>query len=141
MPITPNVNADLHLLVVNDNPVARRLLLQLLREVGYFKVSEAADGQMALRAFKSARAIGAPLDLVITDCAMPLMDGLTLVAQMRNDTQLRGVPVLMVTAEATRESILRAAEAGADDYLVKPYTSEKLRQKIDGLLVRYSLHA
>lgn len=141
MPFTPNLNADLHLLVVNDDPLARRLLLQLLRELGYIKVSEAADGQMALRAFKSARAIGAPIDFVITDCAMPLMDGLLLVGQIRNDAQLRSLPVLMVTGEATKESILKAVKAGADGYLVKPFTSDKLRQKIDALLAKNVLHA
>ena len=141
MPIPSNPDANLHLLVVNDEPVARRLQVQLLRELGYLKVSEAADGLMALRTFKTARTIGAPIEFVITDCAMPAMDGLTLVQQMRQDPQLHGIPVLMVSAEATRDAILRAAKAGADDYLVKPFTSSKLRQKIDALLAKYSVHA
>ena len=141
MPIPLNLNAELHLLVVNDAPVGRRLQVQLLRELGYLKVSEAADGQMALRTFKTARSIGAPIDFVITDCAMPTMDGLALIEQIRQDPQLHSLPVLMVTAEATREAILRAAKAGADDYLVKPFTSQKLRQKIDALLAKYAVHA
>ncbi len=141
MPITPDLNADLHILVVNDDPIARRLLLQLLRELGYVKVSEAADGQMALRTFKSARAISAPIDFVITDCAMPLMDGLTLIGQIRDDAQLRTLPVLMVTAKATKDTILNAVRAGTDDYLVQPFTSARLRQKIDALLAKYTFHA
>ena len=141
MPMPFNSNADLHVLIVNDDSVARRLQMQLLRELGYLKISEAADGQMALRTFKIARAIGAPIDFVITDCAMPTMDGLTLIAQIRQDPQLHSLPVLMVTAEATKDAILRAAKAGADDYLVKPFTSTKLRQKIDALLTKYAVHA
>ena len=138
---SPNTNVDLHLLIVNDDAVARRLLVQLLKEVGYIKVSEAADGEMALRSFKAARAIGAPIDFVITDCAMPLMDGLDLIREIRQDAQLRSIPVLMVNAVATTDTILRAAKAGVDGYLVKPFTSAKLGHKIEQLLAKYELHA
>ncbi|GAA4017248.1 response regulator [Actimicrobium antarcticum] len=136
-----NTNSDLHFLVVNDSEASRRLIVHLLKELGYMKVSEASNGEMALRSFKSARAIGSPIGFVITDCAMPVMDGLKLVQQIRGDEQLRATPLLMVTADATREHILAASEAGADDYLVKPFNATKLRQKISPMIAKYALAA
>ncbi|MDY7574377.1 response regulator [Actimicrobium sp. CCI2.3] len=131
-------HSDLHFLLTSDSESTSRVIVQLLRELGYMKVSEANDGAMAMRAFANARTIGAPITFLITDCAMPLMDGLELMRTVRADEQLRAVPMLMVTADATREHILEAASAGADDYLVKPFNSDKLKQKIDLLLTKYA---
>ena len=131
-------HSDLHFLLTSDSEPTSRVIVQLLRELGYMKVSEANDGAMAMRTFKNARTVGAPITFLITDCAMPLMDGLELMRTVRADEQLRAVPMLMVTADATREHILEAANAGADDYLVKPFNSDKLKQKIDLLLTKYA---
>ncbi len=132
-----NTHSDLHLLLASNNETTTRLLVQLLKELGHLKVSVATDGEMALRSFKNARAIGAPINFLITDCAMPLMNGLTLVREVRADADLHKMPVLMVTADATREQILAATDAGADDYLVKPVSAAKLKEKIDIMVAKY----
>ncbi|MEB0133822.1 response regulator [Actimicrobium sp. CCC2.4] len=126
-------------MLTSDSEPTSRLIVQLLKELGYMKVSEATNGAMAMRTFANARTIGAPVNFLITDCAMPLMDGLALMREVRADAQLRAVPMLMVTADATREHILAAASAGADDYLVKPFNAAKLKQKIDLLATKYAI--
>lgn len=136
-----NTNSELHFLVTSDVESTRRLVVQLLKELGHMKVSEASNGEMALRSFKATRAVGAPINFLITDCAMPLMDGLALMREVRADERLRTVPMLMVTADATREHILAATNAGADDYLVKPFNAPKLMQKIALLTTKYAIAA
>jgi two-component system chemotaxis response regulator CheY len=130
---------DLHFLLTSDSEPTSRLIVQLLKELGHMKVSEANNGAMAMRAFTNARVVGAPITFLITDCAMPLMDGLALMRKVRADEQLRAVPMLMVTADATREHILAAASAGADDYLVKTFNAAKLKQKIKLLVTKYAI--
>ena len=137
----PAEQTEIHFMVVNADPIQRRLLTALLRELGYLRISEAEDGAMALRAFKVAQSVGAPIDLVITDSAMPILDGVGLLRRMRNDDLLQHTPVLMVTAHATREAVLQAAQAGADSCVVKPFTTNKLRQKIDALLQKLPVNA
>ncbi|MFT5533770.1 MAG: two-component system chemotaxis response regulator CheY [Burkholderiaceae bacterium] len=136
-----NTHSALHFLLVGDKESTRRLLVQLLKELGYMKVSEASDGEMAIRSFNNARTVGAPINFLITDCAMPMMNGLTLMREVRTDAQLRTVPMLMVTAGATREHILAATDAGADGYLVKPFSAAKLKQKIALLVAKYTTPA
>lgn len=135
----PNINTTLHFLIVNDNAIQRRVLVQLLKELGYLEVSEASNGAMALRSFHSARAIGAPIHFAMTDCQMPEMDGLTFLMNLRHDETLMYVPVLMITSQATEIAILNAMKAGADGYMVKPFTRNKLREKIEKLLHKYEL--
>ena len=130
------LQSELHFLVVNDVGHMRHVIVSLLRELGYIKVSEAEDGEMALRSFKLARSVGAPINFVITDCAMPFMDGLSLIRSIRSKPEMHELPILMVTGEATRHNILAAAEAGADGYIVRPFKAAILRAKIDGVLAK-----
>jgi two-component system chemotaxis response regulator CheY len=114
----------------------RHLITCLLKELGYIKISEANDGAMALRSFKVAETVGAPINFVITDYCMPVMDGLALIRTIRKSETLRHLPILMVTPEATREHILAAAEAGTDDYIVKPFKATALQAKLDKIFAK-----
>ncbi|HJV87482.1 MAG TPA: response regulator [Noviherbaspirillum sp.] len=134
----PAVNfPHLHVLVVDDLATMRRVVSSLLREeLGQARISEAADGVQELQLLKSAKTEGRPVDFVVTDCNMPNMDGITLLQKIRETPHLQHVPVLMVTAEATRDVILAAARAGADGYIVKPFNAATLRLKLDQILNR-----
>lgn len=113
-------------LVVNDFSTMRRIVRNLLKELGYSNVDEAEDGAVALQKLKSA-----PYDFVVTDWNMPNMDGLTLLQSIRRTPQLKHLPVLMVTAEAKKENIIAAAQAGASGYVVKPFTAATLAEKLE----------
>lgn len=126
--------SDIHFLVVNDAANIRRVLIALLRELGYSKISEAENGEMALRSFRLAKSVGAPIDFVITDCAMPFMNGLNLIRTIRAHDEMHAIPILMVTEEATKKNILAAAEAGADGYIVRPFKASSLNRQIDVVL-------
>lgn len=112
-------------LVVDDFSTMRRIVRNLLKELGYSNVDEAEDGASALAKLRSAQ-----FDFVITDWNMPVMDGLTMLQQIRADPELAKLPVLMVTAEAKKENIIAAARAGASGYVVKPFTAATLDEKL-----------
>ena len=134
------MTTDLHFLVIDDFSTMRRIIINLLKELGYTKASEAEDGEKALRILQSNEA-PLTINFVITDWNMPVMDGLTLLQKIRATTGLQDFPVLMVTAEAKKENILAAAQAGADGYIVKPFTAETLGEKIEKILKKRELAA
>ena len=96
-----SMDAKLHFLVVNHSPQIRHIVVALLKELGYIKVSEANDGQMALRSIRTAKIVGAPINFVITDFAMPVMNGFDLTRAVRNNPDMSKIPILMITLEAT----------------------------------------
>jgi two-component system chemotaxis response regulator CheY len=112
-------------LVVDDFSTMRRIVRNLLKELGYANVDEAEDGVMALAKLRSE-----PFDFVVSDWNMPNMDGLTMLQNIRADPSLAKLPVLMVTAEAKKENIIAAAQAGANGYVVKPFTAATLDEKL-----------
>ncbi len=114
------------ILLVDDFPTMRRILRSLLKEAGFTDVEEAENGVMALEKMKTTR-----FDLVITDWNMPEMTGIELLKKMREDDTLKDIPVLMVTAEATKECVIEAVEAGVSNYIVKPFTASALKEKIE----------
>jgi len=113
-------------LVVDDFSTMRRIVRNLLKELGFHNVEEAEDGAIALSRLKSGG-----IDFVVTDWNMPNMDGLTLLQSIRADASLKHLPVLMITAEAKKENIIAAAQAGASGYIVKPFTSATLAEKMN----------
>lgn len=115
----------LRFLIVDDFSTMRRIVRNLLKELGYSNVDEAEDGAMALAKLRSE-----PFDFVISDWNMPVMDGLTMLQNIRADAALSKLPVLMVTAEAKKENIVAAAQAGANGYVVKPFTAATLDEKL-----------
>ena len=120
------MNKDINILIVDDFSAMRQIIRDLLHELGFDNTAEADDGQTALPMLKTGK-----FDFLVTDWSMPDMDGLTLLKTVRADEQLADLPVLMVTAEAKREQIVDAAEAGVNAYIVKPFTAETLKDKID----------
>ena len=113
-------------LVVDDFSTMRRIVRNLLKELGYSNVDEAEDGVMALAKLRSET-----FDFVVSDWNMPNMDGLTMLQNIRADPALAKLPVLMVTAEAKKENIIAAAQAGANGYVVKPFTAATLDEKLN----------
>lgn len=133
------MSTEFHVLVVDDFSTMRRIICGLLKELGYHKFSEADDGVQALRILRAGARESQPIDIVVTDWNMPNMDGLALLTEIRADARLANLPVLMVTAEAKKENIIMAAKAGADGYVVKPFTAATLKQKLDMILQRKGL--
>ncbi|HTD05913.1 response regulator [Undibacterium sp.] len=133
------MDTKLHFLVVNESPLIQQVIVSLLKEIGYIKVSEAMDGKMALRALKSAAAVGNPVNFVITDSAMPFMNGLELIRAIRDAPEMKDVPILMVTEEATKDDVIAAQQAGADAYIVRPFRAANLRNKVQSLLISKGL--
>jgi two-component system chemotaxis response regulator CheY len=125
------MDKELKILIVDDFSTMRRIIKNLLRDLGFNNIAEADDGQTALPLLKSGK-----FDFLVTDWNMPGMDGLTLLKTVRADEDLGDMPVLMVTAEAKREQIVVAAEAGVSGYIVKPFTAATLREKIEKIFQR-----
>jgi two-component system chemotaxis response regulator CheY len=121
-------------LIVDDFSTMRRIISGLLKELGYANITEAEDGEKALRVLRPQHGEATMIDFVVTDWNMPLMDGLELLKEIRRDPKLMHLPVLMVTAEAKRENIIAAAQAGADGYIVKPFNAVTLKEKLDKIL-------
>ncbi len=119
----------MNILVVDDFSTMRRIIKNLLHDLGYQNVSEADDGNTALPMLRSGK-----FDFLITDWNMPGMPGLELLKIVRADAELSKMPVLMLTAEAKREQIIEAAQAGVSGYVIKPFTAVTLKEKIDKIL-------
>ncbi len=117
---------NLKFLVVDDFSTMRRIVRNLLKELGFTNVEEAEDGVDALEKLRAAS-----FDFVISDWNMPNMTGIDLLRQVRGDASLRHLPLLMITAEAKKENIIEAAQAGASGYIVKPFTAATLDEKLN----------
>lgn len=117
---------NLKILVVDDFPTMRRIIRNLLKDLGYENVDEAEDGVMGLEKLRNGS-----FDFVVSDWNMPNLDGLEMLKQIRADANLSALPVLMVTAEAKKENIIAAAQAGASGYVVKPFTAATLEEKLN----------
>ncbi len=114
------------ILIVDDFPTMRRIIKNLLKDLGFENVDEAEDGVIGLEKLRNGS-----FDFVVSDWNMPNMDGLTMLQQVRADPNLSSIPVLMVTAEAKKENIIAAAQAGASGYVVKPFTAATLEEKLN----------
>ncbi|QYY29641.1 MULTISPECIES: chemotaxis response regulator CheY [Cupriavidus] len=119
------MDKNIKILVVDDFPTMRRIIRNLLKELGFNNVEEAEDGAAGLEKAKDGS-----FQFVISDWNMPNMDGLSMLQAIRADAAIGKTPVLMVTAEAKKENIIAAAQAGANGYVVKPFTAATLDEKI-----------
>ncbi len=115
-------------LIVDDSPTMRRIVVNALKSIGYDDVIEAGDGSDALQK------CGTRVELIITDWNMPVMGGLDLVKALRALPQHARTPILMVTTRSVKEDILQAVEAGVSGYILKPFTPQVLKEKIDEIL-------
>lgn len=120
------LNPEMNVLVVDDAATMRRIMRSLLRELGIRNVREAENGEAAFDDLKRQKA-----DLVVSDWAMPKMTGIELLRAIRQDEALKDVPVLMVTAESKKENIMEAIQAGVNNYIVKPFNSKILEEKLN----------
>ncbi|EQD70340.1 response regulator receiver protein [mine drainage metagenome] len=119
------VDANLKFLVVDDFSTMRRIVRNLLKELGFTNVVEAEDGVDALNKLRAG-----DIEFVVSDWNMPNMTGIELLRAIRKDPSLKHLPVLMVTAEAKKENIIEAAQAGASGYIVKPFTAATMDEKL-----------
>ena len=119
------------ILIVDDFSTMRRIIKNLLRDLGFNNTQEADDGSTALPMLQKG-----DFDFVVTDLNMPGMQGIDLLKAIRADDSLKHLPVLMVTAEAKREQIIAAAQAGVNGYVVKPFTAATLKEKLDKIFER-----
>ncbi|OIN07699.1 histidine kinase [Oceanisphaera psychrotolerans] len=125
------MNKNMKILIVDDFSTMRRIIKNLLRDLGFNNTHEADDGTTALPMLKSG-----DFDFVVTDWNMPGMQGIDLLRAIRADDKLKHLPVLMVTAEAKREQIITAAQAGVNGYVVKPFTATTLKEKLEKVFER-----
>ena len=117
---------DSKILIVDDMSTMRRIVKNLLKQLGYSNFTEADDGATALPLLQSDS-----FDFVVSDWNMPQMTGLELLKNIRADEKLKNIPVLMVTAEAEKEKIVDAVKAGVNNYIVKPFTADTLKEKLE----------
>ena len=125
------MDKNMKILVVDDFSTMRRIIKNLLRDLGFNNTQEADDGSTALPMLQKG-----DFDFVVTDWNMPGMQGIDLLKAIRADEKLKNIPVLMVTAEAKREQIIAAAQAGVNGYVVKPFTAATLKEKLEKIFER-----
>ncbi len=124
-----STQTQLKFLIVDDFSTMRRIVRGLLKEIGYNNAEEAEDGAVALSMLKKGQ-----FDFVVSDINMPNMTGFDLLSAIKKDDALKHLPVLMVTAEARKEDIVRAAQDGAAGYIVKPFTKATLEEKVSKIM-------
>jgi len=129
-------HGSMKVLIVDDFSTMRRIIRNLLKEIGYVNVDEAEDGQVALAKLRAH-----DFELVVSDLNMPNMNGFELLRSIRADPGLKSLPVLLVTAEAKKEDIITAAQAGASGYIVKPFTKATLEEKLNKIIAKMALQA
>ena len=120
------LDLKIKILIVDDFSTMRRIVKNILKQIGYTDIDEAEDGNGALVKLRQDK-----YDLVVSDWNMPNMSGLDLLKAIRADNGLNGIPVLMVTAEAKKENVVEAIKAGVNNYVVKPFTADVLKEKIE----------
>jgi two-component system chemotaxis response regulator CheY len=125
------LDKNMKVLVVDDFSTMRRIVKNLLRDLGFTNIQEADDGSTALPMLQ-----GGDFDFVVTDWNMPGMQGIDLLKAIRADSSLAHIPVLLITAEAKKEQIVMAAQAGVNGYIVKPFTAATLKTKLDKIFER-----
>ncbi len=121
--------SDMKILIVDDSEAMRRILTNTLGKLGYENTTVAENGQEALTLLK-----GGEYEFVFTDWNMPVMDGLTLVKNIRSTDAIAQLPIIMVTTEAAKDDILEAIKAGVSNYVVKPFTVDTIKEKLDATL-------
>lgn len=121
--------ADLKILAVDDSPTMRRIIINTLKRAGFSDVLEASDGRDALAKMKVEK-----VNFVITDWNMPEMDGLAFVTALRSMGEYKNLPILMVTTRSVKDDIMEALKAGVNNYIVKPFTPDTLKEKIEQVL-------
>lgn len=118
------------LLVVDDSPTMRRIVVQMLKRIGYADIVEANDGKEALERLKAE----GDFDMLVTDWNMPVMNGMELTQAVRGDQALASLPIVMVTTRNMKQDIIAAMRAGVNNYVTKPFDPKTIKEKIDKVL-------
>lgn len=121
MPADPSMK----ILIVDDMVTMRRIVKNVLKQLGFSNIDEAENGQDGLQKLKSSK-----YDFVVSDWNMPVMTGIDMLRAIRADEQLKAIPVLMVTAEAQQKNLVEVVQAGVSNYIVKPFTAETMQEKL-----------
>lgn len=124
-----NVDLKMKILVVDDFSTMRRIVRNLLKQNGYENIDEAEDGEQALAKLKNGN-----FQFIVSDWNMPNMSGIELLKGVRSDPALKALPFLMVTAESDKEKVVEAIKAGVNNYIIKPFTAEVLKEKMEKIL-------
>lgn len=126
--------SGLRILLVDDFEMVRVMLRNALSDLGFTNIEEAEDGRVALTKITEAHASGSPFDLVFCDWNMPEVSGMEVLETCRSHEDFKSLPIVMVTAEAEQESIVKALRAGANDYIVKPIAPDILERKVNKIV-------
>lgn len=124
MPADPNMK----ILVVDDMVTMRRIVKNILRQLGFSNIDEAENGQEALQKLRSDT-----FGCVVSDWNMPVMTGIDMLRAIKADEKLKAIPVLIVTGKAQQSNLVEAVQAGASDYIVKPFTVETMQEKLTNI--------
>jgi two-component system, chemotaxis family, chemotaxis protein CheY len=130
------MDRKMKILVVDDFSTMRRIVKNLLKQIGFENIEEAEDGQHAFSKLKNEK-----FDFVVSDWNMPNMTGIELLISVRSDPALKDLPFLMVTAEAEKEKVVAAIKAGVNNYVIKPFTAEILKEKMDKIFEKLQANA
>ncbi|MGK5095136.1 response regulator [Deltaproteobacteria bacterium TL4] len=122
-----------HILVVDDHATMRRVLCNILNEEGFFNILEAPNGAKALQELKDRKPDAEKIKLILMDWNMPEMSGVEALSQIRQDPELKAIPVIMITAEGQTANIVEAVKTGANSYIVKPFEARTVTDKIHKL--------
>ena len=120
------MDVSMNVLIVDDFATMRRILRNILKQLGFTNLVEADDGTTALEVLEKQK-----IDLIISDWNMPKMTGLELLKAVRSNKKLKGLPFLMVTAEAQKKNVIDAVQAGVTNYIVKPFTADQILEKLE----------
>jgi two-component system chemotaxis response regulator CheY len=120
------MDLSMKVLVVDDFATMRRIIKNVLKQIGFTHILEADDGTTALEVLKQNK-----IDLIISDWNMPQMNGLDLLKMVRNEEPTKAIPFVMVTAEAQKDNVLQAVQAGVNNYIVKPFTADAVKEKLN----------
>lgn len=123
------INSNMKVLITDDLPTARKVMRKLLSQIGFINIEEADNGLSALSAIEKNQ-----YDLIIMDWNMPKMNGLQVVEAARKKENYKHTPIIMATANNTKEHVVQAIEKGASDYVTKPYSAEILKKKIEAAI-------
>ena len=123
-------------LVVDDHPSMRIFVKEILREMGYFNIIEATDGQKALTVLKENAQTENPVDFIISDWSMPQLNGFEFLKIVRQTAPFKGLPFMLVTGERDQQLIIDAAKAGVSDYIIKPFSASKIKNKIEKIYLK-----
>lgn len=133
------IRPEMKLLVVDDMSTMRKIIKNMLGQIGFKNITEAESGKKALEIVESAHKLGAPFEFILSDWNMPELNGLDFLKVLKESQAHKNIPFLMITAEAEQENVMMAVKAGIDNYIVKPFSPQILKEKIEKIFVKRGL--